>query len=385
MNYKKTILTSLLLIAASCEKAPPPALPPPPVTMAKPVVRDVHLYADYVGHMQANMTVDVRPQVAGVLTSRYFDEGQDVKQGDLLFTIDDRPYVAALQKAEAALSQTLARLQYSEETVRRYSDLVKQNYVSQLNFDQYVTDVKVDDATIKENIADIETAKVNLSYCTITSPMDCTAGVLQIYPGNYVNANGQDTIITLNQISPIQAVFYPPEKDLQNIQRLQREAPLKTIVFLYNDQECGYAGELAVIDNQVNSGTGSIELKALLPNRNKELWPGQFVVVRLILSEKKNAVLLPSQAIQIGQSGSYVFVINEDSTVNMRKILEGQRQGDYTIIEEGLQPGEMVVLQGQLNLSDGVKVSIKNPPPPTPPATPSPAPVHAPATAGASK
>lgn len=360
MKYIPLITSSCLLFATSCSKPEKPALPPPSVTMVKPVICDVNLYTDYVGHMEANVTVQVRAQVSGVITSKYFEEGQDVKQGDLLFTIDDRPYVAALNKAEAALVQTLARLNLAEETVTRYTDLVKQNYISQLNYDQYVTEVKVDSATIKENIAEIETAKINLSYCRITAPMDCTTGVLQVYPGNYINAGAQDQIITLNQISPIQAIFFPPEKDLQNIQFLQRKKPLRTIVYLYDNQEHGYEGELAIIDNQVNPNTGSIQLKALLPNKDKALWPGQFVVVRLILGEKKNAVLIPSRAIQLGQSGSYVFVIKTDDTVEMRKVIEGQRQGDYSIIEQGLDAGDQVVLDGQLNLAPGKKVSIKN-------------------------
>lgn len=360
MRYINLIFFSFLLLAASCGKPPPATLPPPPVTMVRPIICDVDLYNDYVGHTQANLTVEVRAQVSGVITSKYFEEGQDVNAGDLLFTIDDRPYVAALNKAEAALAQNLARLNLAEETVRRYTDLVKQNYISQLNFDQYVTDAKVDTATIKENIAEIETAKVNLSYCRITAPMDCTTGVLQIYPGNYINAGGQNEIITLNQISPIQAIFFVPEKDLQNIQFLQRKKALKTTVFLYDNQEHGYEGELAVIDNQVNANTGSIQFKALLPNKDKALWPGQFVVVRLILGHKKNAILIPSRTIQMGQSGPYVFVIKSDNTVEMQRVIEGQRQGDYTIIEQGIDGGEQIVLDGQLNLSPGVKVSVKN-------------------------
>jgi multidrug efflux system membrane fusion protein len=355
---KKFILS--LFFLAGCSKTQQPALPPPPVTMVRPVVCNVNLYTDYVGHMQANVTVQVRAQVSGVITAKYFEEGQDVKNGDLLFTIDDRPYVAALAKAQATLTQTIARLHLAEETVSRYTDLVKQNYISQLNYDQYVTDVKVDDATIQENIAEIETAKINLSYCNITAPMDCTTGVLQVYPGNYINAGGENQLITLNQISPIQAIFFVPEKDLQNIQFLQRKQSLKTIVYLYDNQEHGYEGELAVIDNQVNANTGSIQLKALLPNKEKELWPGQFVVVRLILGSKKNAILIPSRAIQIGQTGSYVFVIKPDDTVEIRKVLEGQRQGDYSIIEQGIDAGERIVLDGQLNLMSGMKVAIKN-------------------------
>ncbi|MES2344707.1 MAG: efflux RND transporter periplasmic adaptor subunit [Chlamydiota bacterium] len=353
-------ITLLLFFLGGCGKPQQQALPPPPVTMVRPVVCDVNLYTDYVGHMQANVTVQVRAQVSGVITAKYFEEGQDVKNGDLLFTIDDRPYVAALAKAQATLSQTMARLHLAEETVARYTDLVKQKYISQLNYDQYVTEVKVDDATIRENIAEIETAKVNLSYCNITAPMDCTTGVLQIYPGNYINAGGQNQLITLNQISPIQAIFFVPEKDLQNIQFLQRQKTLKTIVYLYDNQEHGYDGELAVVDNQVNANTGSIQLKALLPNKDKALWPGQFVVVRLILGSKKNAILIPSRTIQLGQTGSYVFVIKSDDTVEMRRVIEGQRQGEYSIIEQGIDAGEMVVLDGQLNLVTGIKVSIKN-------------------------
>lgn len=352
---------SFFLLTGSCSKPKPVQLPPPPVTMTKPIICNTYLYNDYVGHLEANSSVEVRAQVAGTLTAKYFEEGQDVKEGDLLFTIDDRPYVAALAQAEAVLAQNLARLEYAEDTVTRYAKLAKQEYVSQLNYEEYLTNAKVDNALIKQNLAEIETAKVNLSYTRITAPFDCTTGILKIYPGNYVNAGGQDQIITLNQISPIQALFSIPEKDLQNIKSLQNtKGPLKTLVYLYDNQEHGYEGELAIINNQADLSTGSVLMKALLPNKNKELWPNQFVVVRVILGEKKNAMLLPYQAVQIGQTGPYVFVINQDETIELRQVTQGQRQGEYVIIEYGLHGNERVVLDGQLNLAPGMKVSIKN-------------------------
>ena len=354
------VFGAIAIFSSSCEKPKSPVPPPPPVTMVKPMICDVNLYQDYVGRTEANQTVEIKAQVQGVLTAKYFEEGQDVKEGELLFTIDDRPYVAALAQAEAVLAQNLARLQYSEETVKRYASLVKQDYISQLNYDEYLTNFKVDDALIKQNIAEIEQAKVNLSYTRITAPMNSTAGTLNIYPGNLINQGGQQAIITLNQITPIKVSFYIPEKDLQNIQFLQRKGPLKTIAYLYDDQSHGYEGHLYLINNQVNLKTGSIELKALFPNKDKELWPGQFVVLRVLLDEMKNAMLIASQAVQIGQTGPYVYIINEDMTVETRNVILGQRQGEYTIVLNGIEEGEMVVLDGQMNLYNGKQVTITN-------------------------
>ncbi len=353
----KYILLTLFLIG--CAKAPPPALPPPSVSIVKPIVCDVPLYSDYVGHMQANVSIEIRPQIAGTLSAMYFKEGVDVKAGDLLFAIDDRPYVAALAKAEAVLAENLASLKYAEDTVNRYASLAEQDYVAQLNFDQYVTNVLVDEATIQQNKADVDTAKINLSYCTIQSPLNATSGNLQIDIGNYVTAGSETPIVTLNQIAPIQAAFYIPEKDLPAIQRLHRKKPLKTEIYLYDDRTRPFEGALYLIDNQVNLDTGTILLKALIPNEDKALWPGEFVVVRLVLGEQKKALLLPTQAVQIGQNGPYVFVVKEDQTAELRSVILGQTQGDHVIVQSGIEAEERVVLDGQISLYPGAAVTIK--------------------------
>jgi multidrug efflux system membrane fusion protein len=357
-----TILIScyfFLLCFASCSKPAAPKLPPPPVSVVKPLSCDVPLYYDYVGHMQAFITVEVKSQIAGTLSGMYFKEGDDVKAGDLLFVIDDRPYVAALAKAEAVLAQNLASLKYAKDTVNRYAKLVQQDYVAELNFDQYVTNVLVDEATIQQNKADVDAAKINLNYCTIQSPIDATTGDLKIYVGNYVGVGGDSPIITLNQITPITANFFVPEKDLPTIQRLHRQNPLKAQIYLYNDRTRPFLGELTLIDNQVNLNTGTVLLQATLPNKDKELWPGEFVVVRLILGEQKGALLLPSQAVQVGQNGHYIFIVKEDKTVKLRNVTLGQAQGDLVVIESGLAAGETVVLDGQVSLYPGITVTVK--------------------------
>ncbi len=355
---KKTPVALLCLLYA-CNKHVHVPPPPPPVSVVKPLVKDIPLYIEYIGHMEANITIDVKPQVSGIITGVLFNEGDVLRAGDVIATIDNRPYIANLEKAEGLLAQNLANLQYSRETVTRYTQLAREDFVSPLNFDQYLTTVLVDEAIIQQNKAEVETAKINLGYCTITAPIDCVTGNLQIDIGNYVTGGGQDTIVTINQIAPIKAVFYIPEKDLPSIQKLQKEHPLQVRVFLYEDRGCAFDGTLSLINNQVDTNTGTILVKALLPNETYDLWPGEFVVVRLLLGEQKNAILIPSEAVQVGQNGHFVFIVKEDSTVDMRPVSIGQAEDDFIVIENGIAPGETVVLKGQLALYPGAHVSVQ--------------------------
>ena len=261
--------------------------------------------------MEAYKTVQITSQIEGVLKNQLFMEGETVKQGDLLYVIDPRPYQATLQKAEAALSQTMASLKYDEDTVRRYAKLIQDDYVSQLDFEKYITNVMTDQASIKQNLADIENAKLNLEYCYIHAPMDAVAGNVKINVGNLIQNAGADPLVSLNQITPIYASFYVPEKDLPRIQSLQKTCPIQTQIFLNQDYDCPFEGTLTMIDNQVDENTGMILLKATLPNEDQILWPGEFIDVRVILGEEKDAVLIPCQAVQIGQNGAYVFILKK--------------------------------------------------------------------------
>lgn len=347
---------AVLLLLAACSKAPPPPKQLPLVTITQPIVKDVPLFYEYVGHIEPNISVNVRPQVSGIITDQYFIEGNDVKTGDLLLVIDPRPYQAALDKAEGELAQNCATLKQAKDRAERYAKLVQQEYVSQLDFDQYVTDVMTAEASVLQSKADVETAKLNLEYCYIHAPVDAVSSVLQVKVGNYVGIGGDDPLLVLNQVSPIRVSFYVPEKDLPRISCLHREQALKTIVFL---QGIPVEGTLSLINNGVDENTGTILLQALFSNTDKKLWPGEFVEVRLILEIKKNAILIPSQAVQIGQEGHYIFVMKNDRTVEQRNVVTGQKEEEMMIIDKGLSPGETVILDGQINLFPGAQVAIK--------------------------
>lgn len=346
----------LLLFLAGCSEAPTPALPPF-VTVTQPIVCDVPVYLDYVGHLEANISVDIKAQVQGILTGQYFIEGADVKQGDLLLTIDSRPYQAALDKAEATLAQNLADLRQAKDTAERYSKLVAQEYISALDYDQYVTQVLTAEATVKQSYADVQKAKLDLEYCTIYASMNAVASQLVIKPGNYVPVGGSP-LLTLNQITPILVNFSVPEKDLPRIQKLQVQNNLKTELFL-STYDRPFVGQLTLINNQVDENTGTVLMKASFPNFDKRLWPGEFVDIRVILETKKNAILLPSSAVLLGQDGPYIFVMKPDHTVELRNVFTSEKEDNYVIVEKGVEPEETVILEGQLNLYPGAQVAVK--------------------------
>jgi membrane fusion protein, multidrug efflux system len=354
------VALSLLFGVAGCKKAPPPPPQAHQVTVTKAMVCDVPEYVDYIGHVVAKTSVEVMAQVSGILVAQYFEEGQEVKRGDLLLVIDPRPFEADLAKAKATLAQTCATFHYDKETTVRYAPLVQQDFISQLNYDQYVTNVLVDEAVIGQNQAELELARINLGYCYVTAPMDCITGKLQVKTGNYVDANSGTQLTLLNQICPVLVDFYVPETDLFTIQQKQREGSLKMTVYPDAAHKHAFEGKLTLIDNQVNTGTGAILLEGTFPNENKGLWPGHFVDVRLILDEKKGALLLPVEAVMIGQKGRYVYIVKPDSTIETRYVKVGQVYEDkYVAVESGINGTENIVKEGQLNLYPGMKVEIK--------------------------
>ncbi len=335
---------------------------PPAVSVSTARVEEctVQHYYDYIGHVIPRNSVKIVPQVQGYLTEVCFQEGQEVKAGDTLATIDNRPYKAALAKAEAALSQTIVSLKYSEETVNRYAKLVPEDFVSQLDFDKYVTNVLSDEAVIKQNLADIETAKINLGFTTMQSPINGVVGLRLVDAGNYIPAGTTDPIVIVNQLAPITVEFYVPEDDLGEIRRVQCKHALKTHVFLEGIEEDCHEGVLTLVNNEVDQNTGSILLRATLPNEDRALWPGQFVSVRLFLDPLPNAVLVPSLAIQNSQRGPYLFVIKPDGTAEQRYVKIGQHEGEMTVVTEGVKVGETVVTEGQINLYPGAHVIVRN-------------------------
>jgi len=356
----RIVCLAFIFMLVSCSKKPPAAEKiAPSVTIATVYAADTPIFNTYVGHVIPYMQIDVRAQVEGLLTGYFFTEGAEVKEGDLIFTLDSRPYEAQLAKAEAALANTMATLHFAKETAERNKELAKEEYVALLQYDEYLTNVETAKANIAGTNADIETAKINISYCNIHSPISGVTGKLEFDVGNLITNAGQTPLVTINQVDPIYVYFSVPQSDLPSIMKRQRDAPLQVETFLHSQKQTPFVGTLDFIDNQVDQQTGSIWMRGIFSNDTRMLWPGEFTEVRLILETQKAALLLPTQAIQIGQKGTAVFVLKADETVELRTITTGARIDDKTVVIKGLTEGEKVVTSGQINLSPGVKVTVQ--------------------------
>jgi len=386
------VLLGLLFFLAACSSGKseePKVRPAVPVTVAVAVQKTVPKQVRTIGTVEAYSTVSVKTQVSGVLTGVRFKEGQEVKKGDLLFTIDSRTFEADLRRAEANLTRDLAQVRQAEANlakdlallknaeveVRRYEDLMKEGIATQEQYDQSRTNVdalqasvRADraalenaEASVRADRAALENARIQLGYCTIRSPMDGLTGSLMVHEGNVVKAN-ETYLVTINQISPIYVNLSVPEQDLPGIKRHMAEGKLKVEAMIPGDEGRPEAGLISFIDNAVDRLTGTIRLKGNFTNKERRLWPGQFVQVHLTLTTLQNAIVVPSQAVQAGQSGSYLFVVKPDLTAEFRSIVPGIALNGETVIESGLQPGEKVVTDGQLRLVPGAKVEVKGGP-----------------------
>jgi RND family efflux transporter, MFP subunit len=322
-------------------------------------VADTAIFNTYVGHVTPYVQVEVRAQVEGELTGYFFTEGAEVKAGDLLFTLDSRPYEAQLAKAKAALANTMATLDFAKETAQRNQKLAEEEFVATLQYDEYLTNVETANANIEAAKADIEMAQINISYCNIHSPVSGVTGKLEFDVGNLITNAAATPLVTINQIAPIYIYFSVPQNDLPQIMKLQRTSSLRVEALLNNDKEQCFAGTLDFIDNQVDEKTGSISMRAVFENETKMLWPGEFTQLRLILEVKKGALLIPKEAIQIGQEGASVFVLKPDQSVELKKVETGQVVENQILILSGLAAGDLIVVEGQINLSNGVKVLVQ--------------------------
>ncbi len=330
-----------------------------PVTVATVIQKDIPVQLRAIGNVEAYSTVSVKSQVVGQLVGVYFKEGQEVKQGDRIFMIDPRSFEAALRQAEANLTRDIAQMKKAEADAHRYESLFKRGIVSQQDYDQNRTNFEALKATVKADEAAVENAKVQLGYCYINSPIDGRIGKLMVNQGNMVKDN--DTIlVVINQTKPIYVDFYIPQQELLRIKKYMAMEKLRVEAIVPSDKDHPAIGELTFINNQVETKTGTILLKALFPNEYEVLWPGQFVNVVLTLTTERNAVVVKSQAVQTGQEGQFVFVVKPDLSVESRPVVVGSNLDHEVVIAKGLQPGEKVVSDGQLRLAPGVKVQIKS-------------------------
>lgn len=354
--YALFAVLALLVLLRSLQRGvptPKTAQPPArPVTVAKVVTKDVPLYLDEIGTCAAYETVQVQAQVSGVIIARHFQDGSDVKKGDPLFTIDPRPFQATLDqaKAQAALDQA---------TLKRQEDLRAGKVISQQDYDTAV-------ANAQKSQAATEAAQVNLDFCSIKSPINGRIGLRNVDIGNLVGPS-TPPLVTIQGLDPIYTDFTVAENDLPLVRKYLGGPNVKVETYLPDGSITPRVGDLYFIDNAVQPGSGTVKARGVTPNPDRALWPSEFVRVRFILDMLKNATLVPSQAVQVSQSGPFVFVVKPDNTVDLRPVKPGQRQeGDLTVVESGVTPGETVVVTGQLALAPGAKVA------PQPYAAPSP-------------
>lgn len=337
------------------------AKPPVPVLVSTSVKRDVPVEINAIGTAEAYSTVSIKSLVGGQLMKVYFKEGQFVKKGDLLFRIDSRPFEAALAQSEANLARDTVLAKNAQEDAQRYASLVEQNLVSRELYDEIHAKAAAQQLTVEADKALVENDRLQLEYCSIRSPIDGRTGSILVHEGNVVKAN-ENPMVVIEQINPINVAFSVPEQYLPEVKRYLEGGTLKVEAIIPQEEGSPEQGTFTFVDNSVNSATGTILLKATFENIEKRLWPGQFVTVSLRLTTQSNVVVVPSQAVQSGQAGHFIYVIKPDMTVESRTVKPGITYKGETVIENGLALGEKVVTDGQLRLVPGAKVLIKTPP-----------------------
>lgn len=370
------LLSAGLLAVCGCNRdqasaAGAPAMPPPPVTVAEAVSKSVPVYLDEIGKCTALESVTITPQVAGSITERDFVDGADLKKGQVLFKIDPRPYQAALDSARAQLAQAKAAKAFAKLELDRYTAVANTKAISKSDFDTKQNAMDVATAQLEAANAAVETAQVNLDYCTISSPIDGRAGARLVDVGNVVKAN-EGSLLLIQHLDPIYADFTVTERDLPEVQKQMARGKLKTEVRLPVDGASqARTGNLIFLDNAVQDGSGTVKVRAEVPNPDHHFWPGQFVNVRLVL-EVKPSVLVPGVATQVSQQGLFVFKVIPDEksptklAAMQQPVTLGQRHGDLVAIDSGLSPGDRIVTYGQMLLQPGSPVTVVTPAPAAP-------------------
>lgn len=338
-----------------------PAPTPPrafPVKVGQVIQRDTPIYFEIIGNVISPRVVDVRPQITGILLHAHVQQGQDVEEGQLLYTIDPAPFQAALDKAKAVLMKDQAQLAFSKKKVERYETLKEKEYVSALNYDQYQTDVLTIEAQVASDQAEVDTAAINLAYTTIHAPMKGRISQYLVDPGNLVSPTNQTALTEIRQMDPIDIQFAISQADFQRLQERFARHDMSFDILVPDLKEPIQGGTVYFVDNHVSLTTGTVLIKGRVDNAMRKLWPGLFVRIRLLLKTKHNALLVPVPAVQYGQQGPYIYILKADSTVDLRKVVLGETIDNMLVIESGIAAGETVVTDGQLNLRPGVKVQV---------------------------
>jgi multidrug efflux system membrane fusion protein len=344
--------------APGSRAALPKSAPAVPVSVAPVVTKSVPVRLRAIGNVEPYTTLAVNARLDAQITAVHFKEGQEVRKGETLFEIDRRPFEAQLAQAQANLGKDRAVLDHANEQEKRYKELLEQKFVSPDAYAQIRTNAATAAAQLRADEAAIESARLQIGYCTIRSPITGYAGKIQIQEGNLVKANDTISLVVINQVVPINVSFSVPEQSLAAVRKYQADGELQVSAQVPSGGLAPVAGKLSFIDNTTDASTGTIKLKAEFANTDKALWPGQFVDVVLTLTHQDNAIVVPANAVQNGPNGQYVFVVKPDRSVDVRDIKVARSEGDISVMASGLKPGETVVTVGQLRLAPGTKITI---------------------------
>lgn len=352
-----------LLLCAGCtiKKEKPKAKPPVPVKVAQALQKDLPVQVKAIGNIEAFTSVAIKSQVSGQIARIHFAEGSAVEKGAVLISIDPEPFQANLSQFEAALAKDLAQERFARAQAERYAGLLKDGVVTRDQYESLRANAESLAAAVVADRAAIKSARIQLDYCTIRSPISGRTGTVDLQTGNLVKANDLP-IVTINQLSPIYVTFSLPEKRLGEIKRAMATGQLKIEAFVPNEPGSSETGIISFMDNAVNSATGTIKIKGTFANKGHKLWPGQFTDVLITLASRQRAIVVPTQAIQTGQEVEFVYVVKPDNSVEMRPVTASVAVGEEMVIDKGLAAGETVVIDGQLRLTPGAVVDVKEKP-----------------------
>jgi len=358
------LLALLIFLPAGCKKedAPPPApaFPPATVLAAKASQKDMPVAVGAIGTVEAYRSVGIAPLVTGRLLGIRFKEGEDVKKGQVLFTIDPAPYREKLRQAEAKLAKDAAQKEFNEREAERYAFLLEKGAVSKSDAEKYRTDAAIYEAALRSDRAEVEDARLNLEYCSVSAPFDGRMGAYAVNIGAVVKAN-ETQLAVINSVTPIYVRFSIPERNLADVKKYSKAGGVQVKVGHSADLRGDVrTGRLVFIDNAVDANTGMIQLKSEHPNTDRFLWPGQFVHVSLILTVQPKAVVIPLRAVQTGEKGSFVFVVKSDGSAEMRPVVVDRTAGAEAVIAQGVSADETVITDGHLKVWPGGKVEIRN-------------------------
>ncbi len=348
----------LLFVLAGCREKAPPKAPPAPVVVAAVERHDVPLQLQATGTVEPEQTVRLQPQVTGTITHVGFREGEQVTKGQLLFELDPRPYEAALSQANALLTRDRSQLNNSRLVLARNEELAAKQYITKEQLGDSRTEVAGLEATVSADSAAAEQARLSLEYSRIRAPISGRAGGLLVKEGNLVRSNTADPLVVINQLKPILVRFSFPVAQLGSLKALTVSQPTVEVTPAGGTPR---PGKVVFVDNAVDTTTGTVQLKARLPNDDEALWPGQYVTVEMRLSTDKGVLVVPSTAVVAGQDGSYVFLLKADSTVTTKPVKVARTTGRDAIISEGVAEGDVVVTDGQIRLREGARVTVAGP------------------------